>query len=200
MNVLAVGAHPDDLEWGCFGTLAHHNIAGDNVFGLTLTKGDNGGDKSKREKEAIAASELIDMELHFGGFKDGMVRNDSEVISVIEDFVRNNHIDTIYCPSINDRHQDHRNTSLNVLVAGRVVDQIFAYESISSLSTFNPTMFVDVTETEGIKHEALNLHKSQAHRYYMPNDGLDVIHKFHSLKIGYPERSFEAFEVIKLIK
>jgi LmbE family N-acetylglucosaminyl deacetylase len=106
----------------------------------------------------------------------------------------------IYCPSIHDRHQDHRNTAQNVLVAGRKVDSIFAYESISALNTFNPTMYVDITDTEKVKEQALNMHKSQAHRYYMPNDGLDVIHKYHGLKIGYPERSFEAFEVIKLIK
>ena len=59
MNVLAIGAHPDDLEYGCAGTLIQHAHRGDAVYLMIITDGDKGGDPELRHQEQLdAASEL----------------------------------------------------------------------------------------------------------------------------------------------
>ena len=198
MNILAIGAHPDDLEIGCFGTLIKHKNSGDNIFGLILTRGERGGNPSKRMDEALKSSQIIHMKLEFGDFKDGFVQNYIEVISCIEKIVVSKKIDIIYCPSIHERHQDHRNTGLCVLVAGRKSVEVYAFETISCTNDFNPTMFVDITSNMDTKISCLENHKSQEHKLYIQNHG--VFNRYRALKVDKPDRFFEAFEVIKLIK
>ena len=61
--VLAVGAHPDDCEFGCFGTLANERSRGSEVFILLLTLGEKGGDPSVRYREAKEAAKIVGAEL-----------------------------------------------------------------------------------------------------------------------------------------
>lgn len=49
MNVLAIGSHPDDIEIGCFGTLARHNLDGDKIFGVIITKGEKRRHNGKKK-------------------------------------------------------------------------------------------------------------------------------------------------------
>ena len=197
MNILAVGAHPDDFEFGCFGSLLLHYKRGDKIFGLTLSKGSRGGNESDRENESIQSAKMIDMNLSFGDFEDGKIMNDVDVISFIEDYVNANDIDVIYTPSINDRHQDHRNVGLSVLVAGRKANEIYAFETISCTNDFHPTMFVNVTSTMSQKNTAISEHKSQMHRVYMNN--VDIVNKYRAFKVGKSDDFFESFEVVKRV-
>lgn len=199
MNVLAVGAHPDDFEIGCYGVLAHHDLNGDNIFGLTLSMGENGGDPEERKSEALKSASIINMKLEFGHFKDGMIPNDITTISFIENFIKKNKIDVVYSTSINERHQDHRNIGLSVLVAGRTIpNEVYQFETISTTNDFNPRMFVDITDVVDIKKKCLAEHKSQEHRTYVEN--YDVVNKWRGLKLGYPDKHYESFEIIKLVK
>ncbi len=59
MNILAIGAHPDDIEFGCGGTLLKYSEQGHKVYMLVLSKGDKGGDSEVRQKRTGKLSTYI---------------------------------------------------------------------------------------------------------------------------------------------
>jgi LmbE family N-acetylglucosaminyl deacetylase len=198
LNVLAIGAHPDDLELGCFGVLELHRRKNDKLFGLLLTHGEKGGNPDQRQNEAMDSAKSLEMELSFGEYNDGYVPHDISTVSMIEKFIVDNSIDIVYAPSVNDRHQDHRNIGLSVLVSGRKAREVYAYETISCTNDFHPTLYVDITSSMDIKRKCLAKHLSQDHRTYIKN--YEAFNRYRSLKIDKPNRYHEVFEVIKLVK
>lgn len=197
-NVLAVGAHPDDLELGCFGSLCLHKKKGDKLFGLIMTNGEKGGNPELRKKESIESAKTIDMKLEFGNFSDGYLPNNIEVISLIENFIKKHEISIVYTTSMNDRHQDHKNIGLSVQVSARNVNEVYAYETTSCTNEFNPKLYVDITSMIDKKRSCLEKHVTQEHRIYVKN--YDVYNKYRALKINAIENYYEAFEVLKIVR
>ncbi len=71
MRILAIGSHPDDLEYGCGGTLARYAQAGHQVTMLVITCGEQGGSPGTREMEQRAAADSLGAsEVIFGGYED----------------------------------------------------------------------------------------------------------------------------------
>ena len=198
MNVLAIGSHPDDIEIGCFATLAKHKMDGDNVYGVCVTKGEIGGDKEVRMKESLEAAKVIGMELIFGDFPDGDVKENSELITFLDKIVKDKKIDILYTHSENDRHQDHRAVARAGLSVSRNVGEVYCYEACSLISSFTPHVFVDVTETFGYKMTALRKYNSQVNRTYA--DGLEGIGRFRASQARLPGRLCEAFEAYKILR
>lgn len=160
-HVLAVGAHPDDIELGCAGTLAAHRAAGDDVTMLVLTGGQNGpGLTSERWAEAQRAAMVLDVELIWGGLVDCTLVPDAALIATVENAIRVSSADVIYVHAPDDSHQDHRAASAAVLSAGRMGSRILHYRSPSTVQ-FHPGLFVDVAEHLGTKLAALDCHRSQ---------------------------------------
>ena len=197
-NVLAVGAHPDDLELGCFGTLELHRRRGDKLFGLLLTHGEKGGNPTQREYEAFESAKMIDMNLTFGEYDDGYVPHDISTISMIEKYIIDNSIDIVYSPSVNDMHQDHKNIGLSVFVASRHASEVYAYEMISCSNDFHPNLYVDITNSMDVKKYCVQKHLSQNHKSYMAK--YEAFNSYRSLKIGKPDKFHEVFEIIKIVK
>ena len=192
MNILAIGSHPDDIEIGCFATLAKHRMDGDSVFGVVITKGENGGDTDIRREEALEAAKVINMKLFFGNFPDGGVRENSELVTFLDNLVKENKIDVMYTHSPNDRHQDHRAVCRASLSVSRNVQEVYCYEAVSLVSSFTPQVFVDVTETFGQKISALRKFESQSERIFV--DGMEGIAKFRASQARLAGRLVEAFE------
>ena len=197
MKVLAIGAHPDDYEAGCFGTLIKHFKSGDKIFGLILTQGNKGGNPEERKNEAIHSASLIDMELEFGNFEDGRLPYDISLIAFLEDFIKKINPDIVYTTSQHDRHQDHKHLGMAILPATRSINEVYAYETISNTHDFNPTYFVNIDAHRDVKQMSINSHKSQAHRMYMEN--FELINAYRGLKIGKISELYESFEVIKRV-
>src|SRR5660398_169616 len=83
--VLAIGAHPDDCELGCYATLAYHKSQGDSVHLLILSKGEAGGPRKKRIKESKEAAQLLGADsITVGDMKDRMITSDSQTIDLIQ--------------------------------------------------------------------------------------------------------------------
>jgi CheY-like chemotaxis protein len=82
--VLAIGAHPDDVEIGIGGTLLKHSTQGDEVHILTLTGGEFGGEKSLRIQESEKAAQLLKATLQMQGLRDTAVSEGAETISLIQ--------------------------------------------------------------------------------------------------------------------
>lgn len=160
-SVLAIGAHPDDIELGCGGTLAAHRAAGDSVTMLVLTGGQNGpGTRDHRHDEQERAARVLDALLVWGGLMDCAMQPDAGTIAIIENVLRTVGADVIYVHAADDSHQDHRAAAAAALSAARQECTILHYRSPSTIQ-FHPTVFVDVTEHLDRKLEALACHRSQ---------------------------------------
>jgi LmbE family N-acetylglucosaminyl deacetylase len=167
VNVLAVGAHPDDIELGCAGTLARHVWAGDTVTMLVMTTGERGPqDSVPRVDEQVAAARLIGANLIWGGFSDGAVPTGGDTVAFIDEVVRLTRAEILYTHAPKDSHQDHVTTALCSLAAARRLPRVLCYQSPSTTS-FDPNLFVDIDETFELKRRSLSAHQSQVLRCEM---------------------------------
>src|SRR2546422_10184921 len=89
MNILALGAHPDDIEIGCGGTLLKYARAGHGVYLMVLTDGAQGGSAKVRRDEQLASCRILGAkEVFWGGYQDTEVPLTRQVIQQIEDVVK----------------------------------------------------------------------------------------------------------------
>jgi LmbE family N-acetylglucosaminyl deacetylase len=161
MKVLAVGAHPDDIELGCAGALMRHVAAGDEVTMLVMTTGDRGPQGARsRISEQKEAARVIGAELVWGHFDDGMIPAGRDSVAVVDAAVRDLQADVVYVHAPNDSHQDHVATSTAAAAAARRSARILYYQSPST-TLFEPTVFVDVEDTVKGKLDSLRAHWSQ---------------------------------------
>ena len=110
LDILAFGAHPDDVELGCGGTIAKEIEKGKKVGIVDLTRGELGtrGDVITRDKESLKASKILGLEFRENlNFKDGFFLNDNihqlEVIKIIRKYKP----EIVLCNAQDDRHIDH---------------------------------------------------------------------------------------------
>ncbi|WP_378184316.1 bacillithiol biosynthesis deacetylase BshB1 [Aquimarina sp. SS2-1] len=110
LDILAIGAHPDDVELSCSGTLAKEVNHGKKVGILDLTRGELGtrGTPELRDQEARDAADILGISIRENlGFKDGFFINDEshqlEIIKVIRKFKP----EIVLCNAVKDRHIDH---------------------------------------------------------------------------------------------
>ena len=110
LDILAIGAHPDDVELGCGATLAKEIARGKKVGILDLTRGELGtrGTAEIRDQEAKAAAEVLGVKMrHNLEFSDGFfVNNVSHQLEVIK-MIRKYRPDLVLCNAVEDRHIDH---------------------------------------------------------------------------------------------
>jgi len=110
LDILAFGAHPDDVELGCGGTLAKEITAGKRVGIIDLTRGELGtrGSAELRTKEASNAKEILGVHIRENlGFADGFFLNDvTHQLEVIK-MIRKYQPEIVLCNAIDDRHIDH---------------------------------------------------------------------------------------------
>ena len=110
LDILAIGAHPDDVELGCGGTLAKEIKNGKIVGILDLTKGELGtrGTDETRRVEAEAAKNILGVAVRENlGIADGFFLNDKENQLKIVEIIRKYQPDVILSNAPHDRHPDH---------------------------------------------------------------------------------------------
>ena len=160
-RVLAIGAHPDDIELGCGATLLAHRARGDKVSMLVMTAGERGPqDARSRVREQEEAAAMLGADLFWGEFLDGAVPEGREGVTVVETVMGITQADVIYVHCPNDSHQDHRATSAVTMGAARHARQILFYASPSTYR-FEPTHFIDVGGLVEGKVDLLRCHMSQ---------------------------------------
>lgn len=200
--ILATGAHPDDIELGCGGTLKKHIISKDKVYGLVLTKGEK-GDHCPRGNEYNNSSNFLGMEdmINFG-LEDGEVRDNHSTISRIEELIQKLNPVIVYTHTPNDRHQDHRYCSNAVKSAARFVPKLLLFETPSSTSEFTPHYFSDITKTLDFKIKALRKYRSQIKKGIVNLDWIKEQAGYwgHKLRINNKKKIYaEAFEINHII-
>ncbi|MBO6607514.1 bacillithiol biosynthesis deacetylase BshB1 [Psychroserpens sp.] len=110
LDILAFGAHPDDVELGCGATIAKEVANGKKVGIIDLTRGELGtrGTAETRDAEAAAAAGILGVQVRRNlGFADGFFVNDKEHQLEIIKVLRTYRPDVVLCNAIEDRHIDH---------------------------------------------------------------------------------------------
>jgi LmbE family N-acetylglucosaminyl deacetylase len=161
MNILAIGAHPDDIEFGCGGSLLKYGKRGANIFLMVITEGGLGGDREIRMKEQINSSKILQAkEVFWGGYNDTELPLDRKLIKTIEDVVYKVRPDFIFVNYFDDTHQDHHHLAKATMSATRYVKNVLFYEGPTTRS-FSPNVFIEINDILDDKIALLKAHASQ---------------------------------------
>jgi len=177
LDVLAIGAHPDDVELGCGGTLARLASEGRAVGILHLTRGERGtrGTAEERRQEAEAAAVALNaaamdfLDCGDGGLRTGPAEEDSLIVKL-----RQWRPDLVLAPTPHDRHPDHTRAHQLVEAAcfyaglrNRGEGEPFrpaAMFAYMQHDLFEPSFVVDVTAAWEAKLASLRAYRSQLHQ------------------------------------
>lgn len=169
MKILAIGAHPDDIEFGCGGTLLKYAKAKHKVCLFVLTEGSYGGDPGVRRQEQKKAAKFMGAKaLYWGDLQDTEVVNNRQLILKIEDVINRVKPDVVFLNFDHDVHQDHRAAALAGISATRYIKEVFFYE-VPTTHSFNPDVFVDIQNVLDKKLRLLGLHASQIDKTRVKN-------------------------------
>jgi len=161
VNILAIGAHPDDIEFGCGGTLVKYGRKGAHIELLVMTDGARGGSpKVRRREQADAAKVLGARKVHWGGYRDTLLPSVRHLIDRMERILRTSRPDFIFVNFPEDTHQDHRLVARAAGSATRWARNVLFYEGPTTVN-FTPTVFIDIAGEIDRKIEALHRHQSQ---------------------------------------
>jgi LmbE family N-acetylglucosaminyl deacetylase len=202
LNILALGAHPDDIEYGCGGTFLKFAKKGENIYFMVLTRGEYGGDPEKRQKEQEKALKLLGVKkIFWGGYIDTELPNEREIISHIDSVIGEINPKEVYVNYIDDIHQDHRTLAKCTLAATRYVKRVFFYEDYTS-NNFEPDIFVDIGDVLEEKQKLIQVYTSQVAKAYPTK--LDMVESIKATanfrgfqgKVKYAE-GFKAFRFLR---
>jgi LmbE family N-acetylglucosaminyl deacetylase len=169
MNILAVGPHPDDVEFGCGGTLIKYAEKGHVVYLLVLTDGSFGADPLVRKREQEEAARLIGAKgLYWAGYRDTELTCSRELIVKIDDIINKVKPDVVFLNFWADVHQDHRAAAQATVSATRYIKEVLFYE-VPSTQHFEPDVFVNIEDVLDKKLQLLKLHSSQVDRTRIEN-------------------------------
>jgi len=211
MNILAFGAHPDDIEICCAGTLAKFKKRGDEIYIAVVTNGEVGSPTLPKEEiaavrkdEAEKSASILGANFIWMGFPDGFLFHNEETRLKFIDVIRQTNPDLIFTHCPDDYHIDHRNVS-------RIVDSVRVMVTVPNIKTetppakkfpalyfmdtiagigFLPETYVDITETFPVKIKMLKSHKSQSlwleNQYGISyTEFTEIISRYRGLQSGY---------------
>jgi N-acetylglucosamine malate deacetylase 1 len=215
MNILAIGANPDDVEFLCAGTLAIYAKRGDTVAISYLTTGDKGSRTippaemaAIRKEEAENAGCVIGARVFPLGIPDGEVEVCLALRRRLIEVIREAKPDVLITHFPRDYMSDHNNTSRLVFDASfwagsapfagdpgnaayhELRPPVFYMDTVGGIG-FVPEEYVDITAVMDLKIEMLSQHKSQL-QYMKERDGLDVLDymrtaaKYRGYQCGVP--------------
>ena len=208
MNILAIGAHFDDVELGCGGSLARHARQGDDVyvFVATISGFVNQYNREVRSNdtalsEARTAMEILGVkELFCGNFKTLEVEFTDTLNIEILKIVQEKKIDQVYAHWAGDIHHDHQAVAKASLHSCRHVPRLLMYRSNWYHSTleFRGNFYVDITPYWETKERAIRAHVTEVDRTgekwlsFFKNEAENA-----GQRIGVPLA--EVFELVKFL-
>jgi len=155
MNILAVGAHPDDVELGCFGTLWEKKRQGNNVYAVALAPGAY-GDHSWEEIH-FAWSEAREIlkgndgssDYILGKFPIGRLQHDWSTVGFVDALIKEYNIDAVITHHYGEAHQDHLAAQrIAISAARRNVDRLWLWETSiythRNVLPFRPQLYVPI--------------------------------------------------------
>jgi LmbE family N-acetylglucosaminyl deacetylase len=173
MNILAIGAHFDDIELGCGGTLAEHVGNGDTVHAYVATvsgfKNQNNETVRTNEvalEEGKKAMEVLGVKLLCGHFQTLAIEFTNELNIEIIRLVEQHRIQQVYTHWVGDIHHDHQAVARAALHSCRHVPRLLMYRSnwYHSNLEFRGNFYVDITAQMDTKIQAIRAHVSELKR------------------------------------
>ena len=198
--LLAVGAHPDDIELGAGGTVYKAVQAGAQVIALYMTRGGKLSDINVRMRESTEAMHILGVnEIFFENFPDTEIPDSFEAVNCLEQYAIKYKPDVVLTHSVNDTHQDHRRVAWLAMSSFRNVAKILAFETPRVRpAAFLPNYFVNITGCVAKKGEALRCHVSQQEKRYLAYESTVNLASFRGSQVGV--EAAEAFEIVKYLE
>lgn len=185
-KVLVIGAHPDDPETGCGGTIAVLKLKGYDVVCVYLTRGERGipgktleEAAAIRTKEAEEAAKILGVRHIFLTQIDGATEINKERYDEMLALIKAEKPDIVFTHWPIDGHRDHRICSVLTYDSWRRTGyafDLYYFEVMTGVQTqnFHPDVFVDISAVRDIKHKSCYAHKSQ-----FLEQGEDVMKEWH---------------------
>ena len=192
MKILAIGAHPDDIEIFMFGLLSVFKKRGDQIFTIIATDGAMGGAnkgnllKNKRKREAISGLKRLSLPT-FLDIPDGELGDDPQHKRIIKKNIRNIMPDLVITHSQHDYHADHRSLSLLISNAVSHYIPVLYCDTLMGIN-FQPNYYIDITDNFQIKNEAILSHLSQEPQRFV--DLSILMNSYRSAQCNLPKGSF----------
>lgn len=199
-KILAIGAHPDDIEYGCFGYLQKSRPASEiHIYvGSLGSAGDPSSGNSRKQESSEALSLLSPKTMYFRD-KLGIEHADfQEILEELTQVIQTVQPDLILSHGPHDSHQEHKRLyEITMASARRSKASVLSYGIVSNTLDFKPHFFVDIEEVYDKKRAALRFHRSQADKAYMSEEHLTIFHSntyasLHGVKVS------EAYELIRI--
>jgi LmbE family N-acetylglucosaminyl deacetylase len=198
VTILAISPHPDDVEIGCFGTLARL-APHEPVVIVVMTSGAVRGSPEDREQEARESAALIGATVEFLRYADGSLVQNAETVGRVRTLMKHHHAALVFAPFAHDTHQDHAAAHGIVVASAAHTGEILLYETPSTFA-FLPNVFYDITATLSVKQRALALFKSQADRPYLDPALVDAQARYSALRLHEKGKAFEAFALFRSVR
>ncbi|PIV74395.1 MAG: PIG-L domain-containing protein [Rhodobacteraceae bacterium CG17_big_fil_post_rev_8_21_14_2_50_65_11] len=173
MKVLAVGAHPDDLEIFMFASLAAWRVAGAGLVLAIATDGTAGGTQNPatlrltRRAEAERAAALLGAVPVFLDFADGRLMHDAALVAALAALIGAEKPDLVVTHAPNCYHADHRALAAALLQATGFKVPLLQADTLNGTG-FTPTHWVDATAYFALKCQAILCHESQESQRFLP--------------------------------
>lgn len=166
MRILALGAHPDDIEIFMFGTLAAYRAMGAKIGIAIATDGARGGTgdadvlREQRREEATTAAQSLGTRPHFLDFPDGSLSVQADLGPALAQLLETAKPDLILTHAPNDYHGDHRALGCTVSRTAAFKAPVMFAETLMGVG-FVPTVYVDISAHFPAKLNAIRAHASQ---------------------------------------
>lgn len=201
--VLAIGAHPDDIEIGCAGTLLA--LAGRNyeIYYIIASLGEKCDVNlsvqnllmEQRKAESKKAADHIGVkDITYLMLPDTFIEHNGTVVDSIEKVIVSVRPELIFTHTLNDKHQDHKNIGFATISAcRRIRTNILHYETPSTAQSFNPVVFSDISLMMEEKIKILKGFTSQNEKIYLDNEAIIGLARYRGYTSG--SKYAETFEV-----
>ena len=200
MKILAIGAHPDDIEIFMYGTLALFKKQGHHIFLGIATDGAAGKLQNSKNLKEIRKKEAISGLKNLGKPKfldlpDGMLSYAKNSQLIINNYIQNVEPNMIITHSIDDYHPDHRSLSSFVTESAGFKCPVLYADTLMGVN-FLPEIYVDVSDVFKSKLDAIAKHKSQRPNNFI--SAITILNRFRSAQCNGPEKTYaEGYKVSK---
>lgn len=208
MKILAIGAHADDIELSCGGTLANFIKNHDQVGCILITSSDYTNynktlfrSKKEVQKEAFKGLKILGIKKIWElNVPTKQVTFNYKLIEQINKIIDTFNPDIIISHHLSETHQDHYYTIRCVLAAARYKNNIWMFEPIfpqkSHQIGFKPMLYINISKTFLLKINSLKAHKSQWKKYPYWKDLITSLNRLRGIENQC--HYAECFEPIKL--